>query len=336
MSKNRRIVLKRRPEGWVSEDDFELVEAPEPTPGPTDVVTRNLWLSVDPYMRGRMRERHSYIPGFQLGQVIQGGGIGRVAASHNAAYAVGDVVQGMLGWEDMTLIPEGRGLIKVDPRPVPLSYYLGVLGMPGLTAWYGIREIGRPQPGETVLISAASGAVGQLAGQIAKRAGARVVGSAGRDDKVAWLKGELGFDAAFNYKTAGSPAQALAATCQSGIDVYFDNVGGALLDAVLGTVNPHARIIACGMISQYNLTEPEGVKNLMAIVANRVRMQGFIVSDHFDRLPEFLSEMSRWLKAGQILYREDVAEGLESTPAAFIRMLKGDNFGKQVVRLDGT
>jgi len=334
MPPNRRIVLKSRPRGWVREDDFEIVEAPEPTPGPTDVVTRNLWLSVDPYMRGRMQERRSYIPGFQLGQTVQGGGIGRVMASRNAAYAVGDVVQGMLGWEDMTLVPEGRGLIKVDPRPVPLSYYLGVLGMPGLTAWYGMREIGRPQPGETVLISAASGAVGQIAGQLAKRAGARVVGSAGRDDKVAWLKGELGFDAAFNYKTVGPLAAALAETCQSGIDVYFDNVGGAMLEAALGAVNPHARIVACGMISQYNLAEPEGVKNLMAIVVNRVRMQGFIVSDHFDRLPEFLAEMSRWLKAGRIVYREDVAEGLAATPAAFIRMLRGDNFGKQVVRLD--
>lgn len=333
MATNRRIVLKSRPEGWVRPENFELVESAPPEPQAGDVVVRNLWLSVDPYMRGRMRAERSYIPGFALGSVIQGGGIGQVAASRHASYREGDIVQGMLGWEDLTLVPEGRGLMKPDPEAVPLSYYLGVLGMPGMTAWYGMLEIGRPKRGECVLVSAASGAVGQIAGQIARLKGARVVGSAGRDDKVAYILDELGFDAAFNYRTAASLGQALDETCGQGIDVYFENVGGALLDAVLLKVKPHARIVACGMISQYNLSQPEGVRNLFNIVANRVLMQGFIVSDHFDRLPEFLGEMTAWLKAGRIRYREDVAEGLEATPAAFIRMLKGENFGKQVVHL---
>ncbi len=333
MTTNRQITLKSRPEGWAGEENFELTEAAMPEPTGDDVVVRNLYLSVDPYMRGRMREARSYVPPFELGKPLQGGAVGQVAASNNASYREGDLVQGLLGWEDYSLVPEGRGLMKLEPGAAPLSYYLGVLGMPGMTAWVGMLDIGQPKSGETAVISAASGAVGQIAGQIGKLKGARVVGSAGRDDKVAYLLAELGFDAAFNYKTVSSLDEAMAEACPDGIDVYFENVGGKMLEAVLEHVNLHARIVACGMISQYNLTEPEGIHNLFKVVGNRVKIQGFIVSDHFDRLPQFLAEMSGWLKDGKIIYREDVAEGLENTPAAFIRMLKGENFGKQVVHL---
>ncbi len=223
--------------------------------------------------------------------------------------------------------------MKLDPDVPSLSHYLGVLGMPGMTAWVGMRDIGRTKAGETVVVSAASGAVGQIAGQIAKRAGARVVGTAERDDKVAFVRDELGFDAAFNYRSAGPLLDALREHCPDGIDVYFENVGGEMLDAVLQLANFQARIVACGMVSQYNLEEPEGIKYLFNIVRQRIRLQGFIVSDHMDRLPEFRAEMSDWLAKGEVLYREDVMDGLENTPKAFIAMLKGENFGKQVVKV---
>ena len=256
-----------------------------------------------------------------------------MASSNAAKLAEGDYVFGMLGWEEFTLVRGGKGLRKLDPGLAPLSYHLGVLGMPGMTAWYGLLEIGQPKEGETVLVSAASGAVGQVAGQLAKMKGCRVVGSAGADDKVAYLEDELGFDAAFNYKTVPSLDRALEESCGQGIDVYFENVGGAMLEAVLGHVNVRARIVACGMISQYNLETPEGARNLMPIVANRLKIQGFIVTDHYDRFGEFQEQMSGWLKDGKVRYREDVAHGLENAPVTFIGMLKGQNFGKQVVRI---
>jgi NADPH-dependent curcumin reductase CurA len=256
-----------------------------------------------------------------------------VAESNNERFAAGDYVTGMLGWEQFSLAKGGAGLVKVDATAAPLSYYLGVLGMPGMTAYVGLLDIGRPKEGETVYVSAAAGAVGQIVGQIARLKGARVVGSAGSDDKVAWLTGEAGYDAAFNYKTAGSLAETLAGHCPKGIDVYFENVGGRMLDAVLTKMNLRGRIVACGMISQYNLERPEGVHNLMAVVAQRLLIQGFIVSDHYDQRSRFLQEMGGWLRAGQVKYREDVAEGIENAPAAFIGMLKGRNFGKQVVKL---
>ena len=330
---NREIILDSRPEGWVSEANFVLRESAGPELEANDVIVEAHYLSVDPYMRGRMRDAKSYVPPFPLGEPVVGGGVGRVVASRNAAYREGDIVQGMLAWADRSRIVEGRGLMKLEPDAAPLSHYLGVLGMPGMTAWVGMGDIGEPKHGETVVISAASGAVGQIAGQLAKRAGARVVATAGRDDKVAFVKHELGFDAAFNYRDAGPLHAALATHCPDGIDVYFENVGGEMLDAVLQLCNFHARIVACGMVSQYNLEEPEGIKYLFNVVRNRIRLQGFIVSDHFDRLPEFRREMSDWLAAGEIIYREDVMEGLENTPKAFIRMLKGENFGKQVVKL---
>ncbi len=332
MTENTQVLFKSRPTGWVDASHFEVVKTPMADPGPGEVLVRNIFMSLDPYMRGRMRDQKSYTPGFELGKVLQAGAVGEVIASNDPALTTGDLVEGRLGWETYT-VAKAELVNKVDGKAASLSHYLGVLGMPSMTAWIGLRNIGQPQAGETVYVSAASGAVGQVAGQIAKMHGCHVAGSAGSDDKVAYIKDVLGYDAAFNYKTAASLDQALAASCPEGIDVYFENVGGAMLDAVLLRVNPHARIVACGMISQYNLAQPEGVKNLSTIVGNKVRMQGFIVSDHMDQKPAFMAEMSGWLAEGKIKYREDITEGIENAPAAFIGMLKGENFGKQIVKI---
>lgn len=331
---NTQVIFKSRPEGWVTEDNFEIRQGTVPEPGDGDVLVRNIVMSVDPYMRGRMMDRKSYVPGFQIGEPLAGGAVGQVVASNNPRFSEGDFVVSMnLGWENYTCVADGAMLMPVDPALGPLSYYLGVLGMPGMTAYVGLLDIGQPKQGETVLVSAAAGAVGQIVGQLARMKGCRAVGSAGRDDKVAYLTDELGFDAGFNYKSHDDPRTALDEFCPDGIDVYFDNVGGAMLDAVLTRINPRARLIECGMISQYNLVEPEGIHNLIALVGQRARMEGFIVSDHFDRMPAFLAEMSGWLEDGTVKYREDVMQGVESAPAAFIRMLKGENFGKQVVQI---
>ncbi len=330
---NLQVLFKARPSGWVGPEHFELRESAMPEPGDGDVLVRNLYMSVDPYMRGRMNEGPSYVEGFRIGEVLTGGAVGEVAKSNNPAFAEGDTVSGMLGWERYTNVPGGKGLMKVDASIAPLSWYLGVLGMPGMTAYVGLLKFGQPKEGETVYVSAASGAVGQIVGQIARLKGCRVVGSAGSDEKVAFITEQCGFDAGFNYRKVDSLSGALKETCPDGIDVYFENVGGAMLDAVLTRMNPFGRIAACGMISQYNLERPEGVHNLMTIVRGRIRIEGFIVSDHYDELPGFIAEMGAWLKNGDITYREDVKEGLENAPAAFIGMLKGENFGKQVVKI---
>ena len=334
MSRSQTCVLfASRPGGWPDASTFEVAERPVPEPGDGDVLVKNLCLSVDPYMRGRMNDRKSYIPPFQVGEVLQGGVVGRVAASNSPKFAVGDAVTGLLGWEEYSLVPRGRGIMKIDAAAgFPLSWYLGVLGMPGMTAWVGLDLIGQPKDGETAVISAAAGAVGQIAGQICRLKGARVVGTAGSDAKVEYVR-SLGFDAAFNYRTVESLGGALAEHCPKGIDVYYDNVGGQMLDAVLARINRFARLVECGMISQYNLERPEPVHNLIQLVGNAARMQGFIVTDHYARMPEFMAEMTGWLKDGRITYREDVADGLASAPQAFIGMLKGENFGKQVVRI---
>ncbi|MDA0206055.1 MAG: NADP-dependent oxidoreductase [Acidobacteria bacterium] len=330
--RNTQVLFKARPEGWVNDSHFEIVESESRAPREGEVLVRNLYLSVDPYMRGRMRATKSYTPGFELGKPLHGGGVGEIVESQSAKLPVGSYVSGMLGWENYTTAA-AESLSLVDPALAPLSAYLGALGMPSMTAWYGMQEIGRAKAGETVVISAASGAVGQIAGQMAKMTGCRVVGTVGSDEKLRYILDELGFDAGINYKTVDSLGAALDEACPEGIDVYFENVGGAMLDAVLARVNPFARIIACGMISQYNLERPEGIHNLMSIIANRVLMQGFIVSDHFARMPEFHAEMGDWLKQGKIKYREDVTQGIENAPAAFIGMLKGKNFGKAVIEI---
>lgn len=329
---NTQVLFKARPTGWVDESHFEIVTGEAGAPEDGEVLVKNLYMSVDPYMRGRMREGRSYAAGFELGKVMQAGVVGQVIESRNPDVPEGTYVNGMLNWEEYT-VAKGSHLRKVDPDLAPLSYYLGILGMPGMTAWYGLLHIGKPKKGETVYVSAASGAVGQVVGQIAKVKGARVVGSVGDDAKLAYILDEIGFDAGFNYKTVESYGAGLRETCPDGIDVYFENVGGKMLDAVLARVNPFARIVACGMISQYNLEKPEGVHNLVNIVGNRVLMQGFIVSDHFDMMPQFEKEMAGWLKDGKLKYRETFTRGIENAPQAFIGMLKGENMGKAVVQI---
>lgn len=332
MVANRQILFKSRPTGWVNSSNFEVINGPAAEPGPGEVQVRNIFMSLDPYMRGRMRDQKSYTPGFELGQVLQAGIVGEITISNDESLKVGDIVEGRLGWENYSVSKSNR-LNKVDGNIVSLSHYLGVLGMPSMTAWIGLRNIGQPKENEAVYISAASGAVGQIAGQIAKLKGCHVAGSAGSDDKVAYIREELGFDAAFNYKTVASIALGLEHSCPNGIDVYFENVGGEMLDAVLLKLNPYARVVACGMISQYNLEKPQGIKNLGIVVGNKVKIQGFIVSDHMDLKEEFMREMSAWIDEGKIKYREDIIQGLENAPSAFIGMLKGKNFGKQVIQI---
>ncbi|PIW26584.1 MAG: NADP-dependent oxidoreductase [Rhodospirillales bacterium CG15_BIG_FIL_POST_REV_8_21_14_020_66_15] len=337
MTTNRQIIFKSRPEGWVTPDTFGAREVPLPGLGERDVLVRAIYMSLDPYMRGRMDAAKSYAAGFQLGEPLQARVIGAVAASRNSDYAEGALVFGTLDWADYTLVPGGKGLRAIDPAAagVPLTWHLGALGMPGMTAWVGLG-FAEPTHGDTLFVSAASGAVGQIVGQIGRLRGCRVVGSAGTDAKVDFLKNDLGFDAAFNYRTAGPDIlSALQAAAPGGLDIYFDNVGGAVLEAALDAANRFARFVECGMISQYNLTRDEtpGIRNMTHVVRKAIRMQGFIVSDHADRRADFEAEMIPWLKAGKVKYRVDVAEGLENAPTAFIAMLKGGNFGKQVVRI---
>jgi NADPH-dependent curcumin reductase CurA len=324
--KSREWRLGAYPQGMPREDDFELAEVELPDPRDGELLIRNEFLSVDPYMRGRMRDARSYVPPYRIGQAMSGGAVGEVVASRNASFAKGDRVLHMHGWRDHAL-SDGRGVRKVDPELAPLSSYLGVLGMPGLTAYVGLLDIGEPHEGETVFVSAAAGAVGSTAGQIARLKGCRVIGSAGSAEKVAWLEEELGFDAAFDYKR-----ESIRDALSDGIDVYFDNVGGEHLEAALGALRPFGRIVACGAVSRYNDERGEpGPRNLQLVVGKRLRMQGFIVFDHFDRLPEFLRDMTAWLRSGDLRYRETVVTGIEHVPRAFIGLLSGDNIGKMVV-----
>ncbi|KAF9121389.1 hypothetical protein BGW39_010575 [Mortierella sp. 14UC] len=301
-----------------------------------DVLLRNLYFSLDPYMRGRMRNAKSYVPGFQIGEAMSGYGISEIIESKNDAYPVGAIVSGFTGWQEYSVIPGASGL-RVLPgareSPIPLSAHLGVLGMPGLTAYASLKIIGRPKAGETIFVSAAAGAVGQLVGQMAKKLGLRVVGSAGSDDKVDYLLNELKFDAAFNYKKNGTIPENLKRATPEGIDIYYENVGGETLEAALEVMKDHGRVIACGMISQYNTQQPYGIRNLHHIVSKRIIMQGFIASDFVGESEAFAKDVGSWLVKKEIIYREDVAEGIEASPEAFIGMLKGKNFGKQVVHI---
>ncbi len=329
--RNLQVLLASRPQGWVKESDFRIVEAAIPSPGEGQVLIRNLYLSLDPYMRGRMNDTRSYAAKVELGEVMTGEAVGEVVDSKNAKFAKGDTVAARTGWQQYAL-SDGRDLRKVDPNLVPVSTYLGVVGMPGVTAWVGLLDIGKPKPGETVVVSAASGAVGSVVGQLAKIKGARVVGVAGGREKCDFAVRELGFDACIDHR--GDLAKALAEATPKGIDVYFENVGGTLLDLVLLRCNPFARIPLCGMVSQYNATDDRyGVKNLMMAVGMRIRLQGFIVSDHMERWPEALRQLAQWVREGKLKYRETVTQGLENAPRAFIGLLKGENFGKQLVKL---
>jgi NADPH-dependent curcumin reductase CurA len=328
---NRQIVLQSRPVGAPKPSDFRLVEVPRPEPGAGEILCRTIYLSLDPYMRGRISGVRSYAQSVELGQVIVGGTVSEVVASRHPGFAAGDVVAGYDGWQEYGVCG-GAGVRKLDPKQAPISTALGVLGMPGMTAYVGLLDIGRPKTGETVVVSAASGAVGSAVGQIAKIKGCRVVGVAGAREKCEYVVRELGLDACVSHREADL-AGALRAACPGGIDVYFENVGGKVLDAVLGLINPFARIPLCGLISQYNATEPAPGPSLRPLLFNRALVKGFIVSDHLDRMPDFLADCTRWVQEGRLKYREDVVEGLDRAVDAFIGLLEGKNFGKMLVRV---
>jgi NADPH-dependent curcumin reductase CurA len=330
---SREIRLKNRPEGLPQETDFELAEVTLPEPAEGEILVQNIYMSVDPYMRGRMYDRKSYIPPFQLGMPLDGGCIGRVIESKNDRFRVGNYVLGMLGWREY-FISDGQGLIEVDPAIAPIQSYLGTVGMPGLTAYAGLLHIGRPTEGETVFVSAASGAVGSVVCQIAKLKGCYVVGSAGSDEKVSWLLNETGVDAAFNYKKVDDVIAEVGKQCPKGIDVYFENVGGVHLEAALEHMNTHGRMVMCGMISMYNATEPvPGPANLGYVISKQIIMQGFIVTDHFDKMPQFTADMGQWTAEGRVKWKETIVDGIEKAPKAFIGLFKGENFGKMIVRI---
>ena len=328
---NRRIVLRKRPVGAPRPDDFELVESPVPKPGNGEILCRTIYLSLDPYMRGRISGVKSYARGVDPGELMVGGTVGEVVESLHPGFATGDLVAGRDGWQAYG-VSDGAGVRKLDPKQAPISTALGVLGMPGMTAYVGLLDFGRPKTGETVVVSAASGAVGAVVGQIAKIKGCRAVGIAGGKAKSDYVVGELGLDTCVDYK-AGDFSTALSKACPDGVDVYFDNVGGEILKSVLGRVNPHARVPLCGLISQYNAAEPPPGPNWGVLLVNRVLVKGFIISDHLDRMPDFLRDCTGWVREGKLKYREDVVVGLENAPAAFIGLLEGKNFGKLIVKV---
>jgi len=330
---NRQITLAARPVGFPKVSDFNLVYSPLPSPAAGEVLVRSIYLSLDPYMRGRMSDAGSYARPVAIGGVMAGGAVGFVVQSAEPGFRTGDAVEGMLGWQEYAVV-HGSELRKIDSNLASLSTALGVLGMPGLTAYFGLLDICEPQRGETVVVSGAAGAVGTVAGQIAKIKGCRVVGTAGSAAKVSWLLGELGFDAAFNYKTEEDFEGRLAELCPEGIDVYFDNVGGTITDAAVRRINTGARISVCGQISQYNLERPEtGPRWLGQLVVKQAKAQGFLVSGYAPRFPAAREHLARWLEQGKLKYREDVAQGIETAPQAFIGMLQGKNQGKQLVQL---
>jgi len=326
---NKRVLLASRPAGWVSEENFRLERGPLPQPRDGEVLVKNLWLSLDPYMRGRMSDAKSYVKGVELGEVMVGQTVGEVLESKHAALKPGDKVLTQLGWQ---LYGATREAVKVEEGRAPLSYYLGVLGMPGMTAYFGLKEIGQPKAGDTVVVSAASGAVGSVVGQLAKIWGCRAVGIAGGRQKCDYVVNELGFDACVDYK-AGNLHGDLKEACPKGIDVDFENVGGEILDTVLRQMNLASRIVICGLIAEYNAEQAYGYKNMRAILVNRVKMQGMIVFDWKERYGEALKALAGYLAQGKVKYRESVVEGLDNAPKGLIGLLKGQNFGKQLVKL---
>ena len=333
---NRRIVLARRPQGAPTAEDFRIERTAVPEPGPQQVLLRTRYLSLDPYMRGRMNEGPSYAPPVALNAPMVGQTVSVIAASNLPGFAVGEQVLANTGWQDYSL-SDGRDLTRIDAAHGPASYALGVLGMPGLTAYVGLLDIGAPQPGETVVVAAASGAVGSLVGQIAKLKGCRAIGIAGGADKCAYAVGTLGFDACLDHREP-ELAQRLAAACPQGIDVYFENVGGAVLQAVVPLLNLRARVPVCGLVGWYNLDKlPAGPDRtpqlLFMVLRQRVKLQGFIIFDHFNRMRAFREDMSGWLREGRVRYREEVIEGLESAPRGLMGMLRGENFGKLIVHV---
>ena len=333
---NRRIVLANRPNGPPTQGNFRLDTTPRPELGDGQVLLRTIWLSLDPYMRGRMSDAPSYSPPVGIGEVMTGEVVGRVVASRAPGFAEGDLVAGRTGWQEWAA-SDSKTIRKLPETGAPPSTALGVLGMPGMTGWAGLQNIGQPKPGETVVVAAASGPVGSMVGQTARLRGARAVGIAGGPDKCAYVRDALGFDDCIDHRGDGF-AEALAASCPKGIDVYFENVGGAVWDAVFPLLNPFARIPVCGLVANYNMTElPPGPDRTAAIMratlTKRLRIQGFIVWDFAAQEQEFLHEAAEWLRTGKIKHREDVTDGLENAPAAFMAMLKGGNFGKTLVRV---
>ena len=336
---NRRIVLAARPTGKPKSTDFRLESVPVPEPASGQVLLRTVYLSLDPYMRGRMQEGPSYAEPVKVGDVMVGGTVSRVEASQHADFAAGDLVLASSGWQEY-VVADGAGITKIDQALTPPSLALGVAGMPGFTAYMGLLDIGEPKPGETVVVAAATGAVGSVVGQIAKIKGCRAVGIAGGLDKCRYAVEELGFDVCLDHR-APDLARRLGEACPSGVDVYFENVGGDIFEAVLPLLNPRARVPLCGLLAHYNDQElpagPDRLPMLMStLLKRRIKVQGFIVfSDYGPRFGEFFTQMSAWLREGRIAYREDVVDGLENAPEAFIGLLEGRNFGKLVIRVDG-
>jgi NADPH-dependent curcumin reductase CurA len=331
MPQNKAWTVASFPTGALSESNFKLVESPAPSPKEGEVLVKNLWLSLDPYMRGRLSQSKSYTKGVEVGDVMTGETAGEVVESKHPGFKPGDKVTAPSGWQLYCCL-KGEMLTKVDASKVPLSYFLGALGMPGRTAYFGMKDICQPKPGDTVVVSAASGAVGSVVGQIAKAWGARAVGIAGGKAKCDYVKNELGFDACIDYKQ-GDLNENLKAAAPKGIDCYFENVGGVILDTVLRHMNVKSRIAVCGLISDYNTTEPYGVKMFRSILVNRIKVQGLIVFDWLERYPEGNKALQDLAAAGKLKTRESVLEGIEQAPRGLIGLLKGENFGKQLIKL---
>jgi NADPH-dependent curcumin reductase CurA len=335
-NKNRQVLLAARPRGEPTPDDFRLVEAEVPEPGPGQMLLHTIYLSLDPYMRGRMNAGPSYASPVEIGAVMEGGTVCAVVQSNLPQFRPGDVVLARSGWQEYVL-SDGQGVQKVDPALGPISYALGVLGMPGMTAYTGLLNIGKPQPGETLVVAAASGAVGSVVGQIARIKGCRVVGIAGGERKCRHVQEELGFEACLDHRQPDLAGR-LKAACPKGIDVYFENVGGPVFDAVLPLLNDFARVPVCGLIAHYNATElPAGTNRLPLVMRNilvkRLTFRGFIVWDFASQYSDFLADVSGWLREGRIEYREDITDGLENAPRELIGLLKGENFGKKLIRV---
>ena len=330
---NREVRLRSRPTGLPTEGDFEVAEVGIPELEEGEVLVQNLFMSVDPYMRGRMIDRESYLPPFQIGAVLEGGCVGRVVRSKNDIFQVDDMVSSMKGWREF-YVSDGWEIFKIDPAAAPIQSYLGVMGMPGLTAYVGLLDIGGLKEGETVFVTAASGAVGSIVCQIARIKGCRVIGSAGSDEKVAWLIKEAGVEAAFNYKKVDDLSTELGRLCPKGIDVAFENVGGGQLEASLERMNIGGRVVLCGMISLYNAAEPPpGPDNLYLAITKSLKLEGFIISNHLDRMPQFQVDMNGWIAEDRIKWRETIVEGIESAAGALIGLFRGENMGKMLVRL---
>lgn len=329
---NIKVLLASRPTGYPTEKDFTIVESEIPTVEEGQLLVKTDWLSLDPYMRGRMNNVKSYAPSVEIGDVMVGGAVGTIVESRTPLFSVGEIIEGSFGWQSYAVL-DGVGLRKVNPALGPIQSSIGILGMPGLTAYFGFLDICEPKPGDTVVVSAASGAVGQVVGQIAKIMGCRVIGTSGTDEKVRFIVDELGFDLGINYKKENMGIS-LDSACPDGIDIYFDNVGGFVTDEVIKRINTGARIAICGQVSQYNVTEPElGPRNLFHLTKSQAKMEGFLIYSYEGRYEEGLHRLSNWIKEGKLKYKEDIVEGIRNAPQTFIGMLNGKNLGKTLIKL---